>query len=223
MVEVTGEQSAEPQSYGFGLGLAAGALAAVPALARGGSVALVGVALCSMALAAPICVGLRRLGSGFLTWLSLTLTAALVPLAVFAEWLVKTTHHRPLGAVTFAVFALALVCGAGLVARRLLAFDVARKSFAKWLVVALLLVDVLVVVRARPTGWVEAGTWVVLVVLASLVPNEALVRMPNRRVQAGMWLLTFVVATVWAAVAPASLAQASAVLSFPVRAFLGQA
>lgn len=52
------------------------------------------------------------------SWLAAILVAA--PLALFAELLIEKTHHRPLGAVTFASFALVAWFFAEFVSRRIL-------------------------------------------------------------------------------------------------------
>jgi hypothetical protein len=54
-----------------------------------------------------------------LPWLAALL--AFAPLALLAELLLRRTHHRPLGAVTFAVASLVLWLGLTLLERRVLA------------------------------------------------------------------------------------------------------
>lgn len=52
------------------------------------------------------------------SWLAAIMAAA--PLALFGELLIQRTHHRPLGAVTFATFALLAWLVAEFVSRRIL-------------------------------------------------------------------------------------------------------
>jgi hypothetical protein len=56
------------------------------------------------------------------------LALAAAPLSLLAEGLKQGTHHRPLGAATFAVLALAMIAGTILAAWRLLRFSAARSS-----------------------------------------------------------------------------------------------
>lgn len=122
----------------LGWGLLAGFLAGLPALLRGwGSddspqlLALVGVCALPALLVAPVVLGLRRARAArrllppderarsFSTLLGTTLVLSLAPLSWLGAWLEKSTHHRPLGAVTFACAALCVLLAALLVARRL--------------------------------------------------------------------------------------------------------
>lgn len=57
----------------------------------------------------------------------LGLGLALVPWSAFAYWLAVATHHRPLGAVTYAVGAAGTACAGILVARRVLAARSGRR------------------------------------------------------------------------------------------------
>lgn len=80
----------------------------------GGYVALVGCGSFSLALVALAWRPMQR-SDGSRSWsaaLSLGFGLALLPWAAFALWLSVATHHRPLGAVTFAVAAAAsgVVC-----------------------------------------------------------------------------------------------------------------
>jgi hypothetical protein len=73
---------------------------------------------------------------------------AALPLAIFAELLHRFTHHRPLGAVTFVLFAL---CGVGLalaLAHRALAPRAGASRFD-----SVLRVSVLVASAASTLGW----------------------------------------------------------------------
>lgn len=67
---------------------------------------------------------------------SLALAAILIgPLSLLGELLIARTHHRPLGAATFATVALLLWVGAELVSRRLLDDQVParRVQVRKWM------------------------------------------------------------------------------------------
>lgn len=91
-------------------------------------VALVGSGLASLALVA---VGLgRRAGTrsrlSAEAALSLGLGLALLPSSALAYWLAVATHHRPLGAVTFAVGAAINGAVGVVIARRVLALRAAR-------------------------------------------------------------------------------------------------
>ncbi len=118
-------------------GLAAGALAGVPAALRvlGGEAdfwALLGALALPMAVTGPVVLALRRARlphvlapgaqprPGLLRSLAVTLALGIAPLAWLGAWLEQSTHHRPLGAVTFACAALCVFLGAAIVARRLL-------------------------------------------------------------------------------------------------------
>jgi len=121
---------------GLGLGLLAAMLAALPATVRlalqgesfgQGWLLLAGGGALVMGPAVALARAARPLPLTVLAVLAGT-AAASVPLAVFARLLHQNTHHRPLGAATFAVFALIVV---------------ALASFATWR--ALVWVE-----RARP-------------------------------------------------------------------------
>ena len=119
------------RSTALGFGTLAAVVSALPALPRivgaGGSAALGWLALTGgtalvlgPALAFARGVRTERMGSRA-ALLGLALAAA--PLSLLAEALKRSTHHRPLGAATYAVLALALVSGAVVVAWRLLRFS----------------------------------------------------------------------------------------------------
>ena len=80
-------------TFGWGLGLVAGALGTLPTLARGVGWGSVGLLLCSMSLAAPLCAGLRRLGGGQRSWVAAALVLAFGPLALLGEWIARSTNH----------------------------------------------------------------------------------------------------------------------------------
>ncbi len=114
---------------GLALGSLVAMVAALPAAARvasqGGSFALGWLLLAggSALVLGPV-VALARNARPLPVALLATLAgaaAASIPLAVLARLLHKNTHHRPLGAATFAVIALALVAFASFAAWRALA------------------------------------------------------------------------------------------------------
>jgi hypothetical protein len=109
----------------LGIGALAGALVSVPALLRltaagvdgvtsglvlaGGSALLLGPLLVLLGSVRPgVALAFPLAGLGLAAW----------PLARFGQVLEATTHHRPLGAATFAIGALAVVLGCQLVAWR---------------------------------------------------------------------------------------------------------
>lgn len=131
----------------LGYGLAAGALAGAPALVRalGGAETrnpwvLVGLVALPMAVVAPVVLALRRArlphvvppGEAprvpLLRVLGAALALAVAPLAWLGTWLEQGTHHRPLGAVTFACAALAVFTVALIVGRRLLALGASQPA-----------------------------------------------------------------------------------------------
>jgi hypothetical protein len=111
---------------GFALGTLAAAVAAIPAALRAGFSPAVWITLAgaSALLLGPALAGLARArpvtGALFAALTALGLCA--IPLAFLATLLKTTTHHRPLGAVTFAVAAALLVSGAMLATLRLVAW-----------------------------------------------------------------------------------------------------
>ncbi|MBK7578822.1 MAG: hypothetical protein IPI67_01335 [Myxococcales bacterium] len=126
--------------FGYGLLVATslGGAAVVPAALRvatnGPSLPVAWLALWGGAALtlAPVAASLR-IARPFstLAWsVPLGIVFSLAPLAMFARVLKTATHHRPLGAVTFAVIALMLVLGAIAVAARLLAWAEKRKGTA---------------------------------------------------------------------------------------------
>jgi hypothetical protein len=221
--QATDASSDAEGALGWGLGLLAGALAVLPALVRGAGVTTFGLALCSMALAAPLCAGLRRLGGVRLAWLAVALLLSFGPLSLLGEWLSRSTHHRPLGAVTFAVFAAGVMGAMALCAWR--ALGTLRTQRALFAVAALsLLLGVALFVRAGLPPWFEAATWLGLVALGALLPKgPAFVHTLSARGVLGAWFGVLLAATLWTLLAPVGLANASPVLSFPLRVLLGQA
>lgn len=201
----------------------AGAVAVLPALVRGAGVSAVGLALCSMALAAPLCAGLRRLGGARLAWLGVALLLSFGPLSLLGEWLSRSTHHRPLGAVTFAVCAAAVLAGVAVCAWRALGRGNTQKALGVAAALSLLL-GIGLFVRAGCPPWFEAVTWLGLVAVGALLPRgPAMLRSASPRAVVGVWLGVTFAATLWAVLAPLGLETASPVLSFPLRVLVGQA
>ena len=113
---------------GLGLGCAAATLAAVPAAVRvaadGGSLALgwlllAGGSALVLGPVAALARSARPMPPAVLAALAGS-AAVSIPLAVFARLLHQNTHHRPLGAATFAVVALLLLVVASFTAWRAL-------------------------------------------------------------------------------------------------------
>lgn len=134
LVDSTSLVAEEARSLMYGL--AAGALAGVPAAWRvlggeGDLWVLLGALALPMAITAPVVLALRRARlprvtppgapphPGPLRTLAVTVALSIAPLAWLGVWLEQSTHHRPLGAVTFACAALCVFLGAAIVARRL--------------------------------------------------------------------------------------------------------
>lgn len=110
---------------GFLAGLIAAALAALPAALRfehGLVWQAFAVCMASCALVmAPLSAALAsaRTPSRFRSALTVGVLLAAVPLLPFASLLKTSTHHRPLGGVTFAVLASLVIVGLSLVSGRL--------------------------------------------------------------------------------------------------------
>jgi hypothetical protein len=147
-------------------------LAAFCVLLAGGAL-LFGSLFAALASARPLPFALRAVLLG--------LGLAALPLAKLAALLKAVTHHRPLGAVTFAAVALALCLGAVVVAARVLAAG-AETSFARGLrrsLVALALVGpALLIVQAAASPTLRGGVFDVALglgtgALLGLVPVPA--------------------------------------------------
>jgi hypothetical protein len=198
------------RSAALGVGTLAAAVTALPAVPRvallgengvlaflalfGGTALVLGPALvCASALG-----GERQRGRS----VSFGLALAAAPLALLAEILKQNTHHRPLGAATFAVLALAIVVSAMLVAWRLLAFSrsgvttVRRAVF--WLTVALALGSVgFVLVRALGAPALVPHVLDGLRALATAALCHLLLRFPQvtalaRRIGGPVWVAVVV-------------------------------
>jgi hypothetical protein len=173
----------------------------------GAFIALVGCGSHSLALAALAFRPLASPWSDLATALSLGLGWALAPWTLLAYGLWVATHHRPLGALTFAVGATLIGVAFVLVARRLLA---ARKAGHPWATVlvyvgralALFLLVLALVTVLRSVLGIEHVLQAVLsdavlgLLLTVLVVASPMVRWPARiargmpRVCVGVWLLT---------------------------------
>ena len=131
---------------GFLSGLIAAVLAALPAALRfesGLAVQAFFVCLAGCALVmAPLAAALASAGSAskLRTALTVAVLLAALPLVPFATLLRTTTHHRPLGGVTFAVIGGLLIVGLALVCGRLVTWagvqSQGRAAFARGLLVA---------------------------------------------------------------------------------------
>jgi len=174
----------------FLAGLLAAVLAAWPAALRfephlfwqAFVVLLAGAAL----IMAPLSVALASAGPPNLFTRSLTVGALLsaVPLLPFAAMLKTSTHHRPLGGVTFAVIAGFVIAGATLISARLITWageqSSLRRTFARVAVVAatalgaasvlLGLIHGLAADPAFGTGFFDALRVLGLATLAAWVP-----------------------------------------------------
>jgi hypothetical protein len=160
----------------------------------------------------------------------LGLALAALPLSILADVLKQNTHHRPLGAATFAVLALALVLGFVAATWRLFvvleerSFAVRRVSFA--IAVALSLAGVgAVLVRALGSPTLVAHVLDGLRALATATLCHLLLRFPRvvsiaRRVGAPVWAFVVVAGLVAGRGATGAAIRANApVLGGPVAWF----
>jgi hypothetical protein len=152
---------------------------------------------------------------GSLAALLVAVALAAAPLMFFARVLKSATHHRPLGAVTFAVVGAGLLLGLLVIAMRLLALSRARDRAARWWRAATICLATLSLVPAlRLTLWalaepaVQAGLLDATLAVVLLIAAAA-VRVPQPMVRAvvvlgpALWLLAVVAAVVILRVAPA--------------------
>jgi hypothetical protein len=133
---------------------------------------------------------------------SFGLAFATAPLAVLADGLKQNTHHRPLGAATFAVLALALVAGALFLAWRLLAYVRSGATNGRravfWLMVGGALGSVgFVLVRALGAPGLVPHVLDGLRALATATLCHLLLRFPQvtalaRRIGGPMWVAVVV-------------------------------
>jgi hypothetical protein len=128
---LNGELAPGRSRAALGIGAIFGALVAVPALARltGSGIGL-GAAFLALAgggalLLGPVLalLGRAQAGGSRLSFVIAGVALAALPVARFGSVLHATTHHRPLGAATFAIGSLAVVLGCLLVAYRVAALD----------------------------------------------------------------------------------------------------
>jgi hypothetical protein len=138
---VSADASAGRSVAALGVGALAGVIAIVPALVRllgagigAGSAALV-LAGGSALVLGPLLVLVDRMrgGGARLSFVLAGLGLAAWPLARFGSLLEQTTHHRPLGAATFALVAFALVLGSLLVAHRVSVLAASGSALARGL------------------------------------------------------------------------------------------
>jgi hypothetical protein len=207
------------RSAALGVGTLAAAVTALPAVPRVASLGASGV-LGFLALfggtalvLGPLLVCANALGGeprrGRSAFFGLAIAAA--PLALLAEGLKRSTHHRPLGAATFAVFALATIAGSMLAAWRLLDFsasgattvplrglrDVARRAVF-WVTVAAALSSVgFVLVRALGAPALAPHVLDGLRALATATLCHLLLRFPQvtapaRRAGGPLWVAVVV-------------------------------
>lgn len=203
MSERASEPSAlrPPVSVGLGLGTIFAALAVVPAALRSpagaaaawvvlfGVVALVvGPAAAALRVSSPLS---RSAWS-----VPLALALSLAPLALFARILIVATHHRPLGAATFAVMAAILISGAVAVTARLLDWSAQRSSTRRVPlalgVLALLAGAVLLLPGlTSPLRGVmlDLGLALAAFIAAGVVPVPEPMAAPLRKLGIGLWLV----------------------------------
>lgn len=122
----------------------------------GGAALVFGATLAGLAAARPVSFAARAALVG--------LGLSALPLAMLASVLKATTHHRPLGAVTFAVLALVLCLGSIAVSARVLALtDSARSSAVRSarvvLMVAALAGPVVLLGRAAASANLREGVF----------------------------------------------------------------
>ena len=198
------------RSAALGVGTLAAAVAALPAVPRVASLGASGV-LGFLALfggtalvLGPLLVCANALGGearrGRSAFFGLAIAAA--PLAFIAEGLKQGTHHRPLGAATFAVFALATIMGSMLAAWRLLEFSASGATTARravfWVTVAAALSSVgFVLVRALGAPALVPHVLDGLRALATATLCHLLLRFPQvtapaRRVGGPLWVAVVV-------------------------------
>jgi hypothetical protein len=99
-------------------------------------------------------------------------------LAKLASALMVATHHRPLGAVTFAAFAVVIVLGLSLAAARVFALAAAGLAFARWLARALLVLALASALLLFVRGLVQTDVARGLFDLALALGTSALLRLP---------------------------------------------
>jgi hypothetical protein len=158
----------------------------------GGTALLIGPAAAALRIARPVSRAELALPLG------LALSAA--PLIVFARLLKVSTHHRPLGAVTYAIVALGLILGATAFAARLLAWSggsrAALRRFAPLLAAAaagaLALLLSLPLLKGLGAQLLDAALAIALWVVAAFLALPARVVRTAARVGAALWVAVVV-------------------------------
>lgn len=189
-------------SVGLGLGTILAALAVVPATLRLGAsaglfVILVGIAALFIAPAAAGLRASRPLPRS--SWsVPLALALSLAPLALFARILIVATHHRPLGAATFALVAAILLSGAVAVSARLLVWSEKRASFAPLALGVLgLLAGAVLLLPALGSplrGWLfDLALWLAAFVAAGALSVPASLAGLLRKAGLALWLVVVLV------------------------------
>jgi hypothetical protein len=202
------------RSAAFGVGTVAAVVSALPALPRvvgaGGSAALGLLALTggtALVLGpALMLAGAVRAEKTGLRVALLGLSLAAAPLSLLGEALKRGTHHRPLGAATYAVLALAIVAGAVLVGWRLLRFSESGSPTAGRIVLGLTACGALgsvgfVLVRALGAPALVPHVLDGLRVLAAATLCHLLLRLPRvtnvaERAGAPLWVAAVVASLV---------------------------
>lgn len=198
------------RSAALGVGALAAAVAALPAVPRVAELGVNGaVAFLALFGGTALVLGPVLVFAGALrgeAWRGRSalfgLLIAAAPLALLAQGLKQTTHHRPLGAATFAVLALATIAGAMLAAWRLLEFAESRATAARravfWLTVAAALGSTgFVIVRALGAPPLVPHVLDGLRALATATLCHLLLRFPQvtalaRRVGGPLWVAVVV-------------------------------
>ncbi len=184
------------------------ALPAVPRVSDAGAGALLGFSALFGGTAlvlgpALLLAGATRAGAASFRTPLLGFALAATPLSLLAEGLMQRTHHRPLGAATFALLALATVAGAMLVAWRVLRFSESGGATARRVVFGLaVLVAVfslgLVLVRALSAPALVPHVLDGLRAFAAATLCHLLLRFPRMnavlgRIGAPLWVLVVAV------------------------------
>lgn len=136
----------------------------------GSAALIVGPAVAGIAGARPLSPWVRSLLVG------LGLSGPL--LAKLASVLMVATHHRPLGAVTFAALALVLVLGLSVASARVFALAAEGVELARWLARALLALAVLSALLLLVRGLAQTDVARGVFDLALALGTSALLRLP---------------------------------------------
>jgi len=236
-------------------GLLAGALSAVPAVLRmsgadGSPGGLVVASACALpiAFAVPVVLGARQARSpevpapghgarpSALRVAAVAAGLALPVLSLLGGWLFSGTHHRPLGAVTFACAALIVLAGCAVLARRLVTLGRRGPLLAALVLAgaaALLLVGRgIAEALARGGSFIDGLLWLGLVIGASLLPSGAESGRASSEARSGhdvgrarsvlragllLWLVTCAVGVLGLGLDAASLARWAPAFTWPLR------